>query len=73
MTVTRPLAVLRRPGVKALASVARGALDGLDLTRARIGTVRGIASRRGAAVTPAQLLELAPLLAAHLGIDVRAG
>jgi hypothetical protein len=35
--------------------------------------VGGVGSLRGTVVSATQLLELAPLLAAHLGIDVRAG
>jgi uncharacterized protein YjbI with pentapeptide repeats len=42
-----------------------------DLTGASIGAVRGVAGLRGATVTPAQLVDLAPLMAAHLGIKVR--
>lgn len=44
----------------------------VDLTGARLGVVRGIAGLRGATVAPEQLLDLAPLLAAHLGIRTRA-
>ena len=54
-------------------TVEEARLDGLDLTGGRIALVRGVGSLRGATVTPAQLLELAPLLAAHLGIDVQSG
>jgi uncharacterized protein YjbI with pentapeptide repeats len=64
---------MRLPGTTvATLTVEEARLDALDLTGARIAAVRGVGSLRGAAVTPAQLLELAPLLAAHLGIEVRA-
>ncbi|MFN8629721.1 MAG: pentapeptide repeat-containing protein [Chloroflexota bacterium] len=46
-------------------------LAGTDLTGAAIGAVKGVAGLKGAIVTPAQLLDLAPHLAAHLGIKVR--
>lgn len=42
-----------------------------DLTGASIGAVRGVAGLRGATLTPAQVADLAPLMAAHLGIKVR--
>jgi len=42
-----------------------------DLTGARIGAMRGVAGLRGALITIAQLVDLAPQLAAHLGIRVR--
>ena len=42
-----------------------------DLTGASIGGVRGVAGLRGATLTPAQVADLAPLMAAHLGIKVR--
>ncbi len=42
-----------------------------DLTGASIGSVRGVEGLRGATVTPEQLIGLAPLLAAQLGIKVR--
>ena len=64
---------MRLPGTTVgTLTVEEARLDGLDLTGGRIAAVRGVGSLRGAAVTPAQLLDLAPLLAAHLGIDVRA-
>ena len=43
----------------------------MDLTGARVAAVRGVEGLRGALVAPDQLLDLAPLLAAHLGIRVR--
>ncbi len=45
-------------------------LTGLDLRRTRLGTVSGVDGLRGAVFAPDQLLELAPLLAAHLGIRI---
>lgn len=51
--------------------VAGARLSATDLAGARIGTVRGIAGLRGATVSTGQLLDLAPLLAVHLGIVVR--
>ncbi len=47
-------------------------LTGLDLRRTRLGTVLGIDGLRGAVVAPDQLLELAPMLAVHLGIRIEA-
>jgi uncharacterized protein YjbI with pentapeptide repeats len=45
-------------------------LEGVDLTGAGLRTIRGIAGLRGATVSPAQLVEMGPLLAHHLGIRV---
>jgi uncharacterized protein YjbI with pentapeptide repeats len=42
-----------------------------DLTGASIHAVRGVAGLRGATVTPEQLIDLAPAMAANLGIKVR--
>jgi uncharacterized protein YjbI with pentapeptide repeats len=42
-----------------------------DLTGASIGGVRGVAGLRGATIGPAQLVDLAPSMAVHLGIKVR--
>ena len=64
---------MRLPGTTiGTLSVEEARLDGMDLTGARVAAVRGVGALRGTAVTPAQLVDLAPLLAAHLGIDVRA-
>jgi uncharacterized protein YjbI with pentapeptide repeats len=64
---------MRLPGTTiATLTVEEARLQELDLTGARIAAVRGVGSLRGTAVTTGQLLDLAPLLAAHLGIDVRA-
>jgi uncharacterized protein YjbI with pentapeptide repeats len=46
-------------------------LSRVDLTGATVGSVRGVAGLRGAAITPGQLVELAPVLAAAAGIEVR--
>jgi uncharacterized protein YjbI with pentapeptide repeats len=43
----------------------------VDLAGARLGIVRGVAGLRGASITASQLVDLAPLLAVHLGITVR--
>ena len=42
-----------------------------DLTGARIGAVKSVDGLRGATITPAQLVDLAPQMAAHLGIKLR--
>ena len=42
-----------------------------DITGARIGAVKGVDGLRGATITPAQLVDLAPQMAAHLGIKLR--
>jgi uncharacterized protein YjbI with pentapeptide repeats len=42
----------------------------VDLSGARLRTIEGIASLRGATIGPEQLIDVAPLLAAHLGIVV---
>ena len=61
---------MRLPGTTiGTLTVEEARLDGLDLTGGRIARAR-VGSLRGATVTPAQLLDLAPLLAAHLGIEV---
>jgi hypothetical protein len=45
----------------------------VDLTGADLGLVRGVAGLRGAAMTPGQLMDIAPLLAVAAGIEVRVG
>jgi uncharacterized protein YjbI with pentapeptide repeats len=45
-------------------------LHDVDISGARLEVVRGIAGLRGAIIEPGQLLDLAPLLAAHLGIAI---
>lgn len=54
-----------------LLDVTGARLARADLTGAEIGAVKGVAGLRGATVTPAQLLDLAPELAAHVGLKVR--
>ena len=53
-----------------LLDVTGARLVSADLTGATIGAVRGVSGLRGATITPAQLMDLAPLLAAHLGVKV---
>jgi uncharacterized protein YjbI with pentapeptide repeats len=48
------------------------ALSRVDLSGATLRMLRGLGSLRGAVVSQDQLLDLAPLLAAHLGLEVRA-
>jgi uncharacterized protein YjbI with pentapeptide repeats len=43
----------------------------VDLTGSEIGAVRGVAGLRGATITPAQLVALAPQLAANVGLRLR--
>ena len=45
----------------------------VDLTGTTLHTIRGISGLRGATISPAQLTELGPLLANHLGIRVGDG
>lgn len=52
-------------------TVEEARLERVDLRGGRIGTVRGVAGLRGAILGAGQLLELAPVLAAHLGVAVR--
>jgi uncharacterized protein YjbI with pentapeptide repeats len=54
-----------------LLDVTGARLAGADLTGATIGAVRGVSGLRGATITPVQLMDLAPQLAAHLGVKVR--
>jgi uncharacterized protein YjbI with pentapeptide repeats len=49
-------------------SVEGARLTDVDLRGARLTLVRGIAGLRGATMAPGQLLDVAPQLAAHLGI-----
>jgi uncharacterized protein YjbI with pentapeptide repeats len=50
----------------------RGAtLARVDLSGATLQTLNGLDNLRGAIVSPAQVLDLAPLLADHLGLEVR--
>lgn len=45
----------------------------VNLSRARLMTIRGVSSLRGATVSTAQLVAMGPLLADHLGIRVSDG
>jgi uncharacterized protein YjbI with pentapeptide repeats len=54
-----------------LLDVTGARLVNADLTGATIGAVKGVAGLRGAIVSPTQLIDLAPQLAAHLGMKVR--
>jgi len=48
-------------------------LSDVDLTRAELRIVRGIGQLRGATLARSQLLDLAPQLAAHLGLTIQDG
>jgi uncharacterized protein YjbI with pentapeptide repeats len=52
-------------------NVAEATLAKLDLSGARLRTLVGIESLRGAIVSHEQLIDLAPLLAAQLGVEIR--
>jgi uncharacterized protein YjbI with pentapeptide repeats len=52
-------------------NVAGATLSKVDLSEARLKTLVGVESLRGAIVSHEQLLDLAPLLAAQLGLEVR--
>jgi len=54
----------------AMLDVSRARLEHVDLRGARVDGIRGIDSLSGVTVDAAQLTDLAPLLAAHLGIRV---
>lgn len=47
-------------------------LEHVDLRGARLERIIGLTGLRGATISPEQLVELAPALAEHLGLDVRA-
>jgi len=65
---------LRFDGVKlGVLDCAGARLVDVDFTGAEIGVVRGVDGLRGATISTTQLLDLAPLLAVHLGVRVRAG
>jgi uncharacterized protein YjbI with pentapeptide repeats len=53
--------------------VRNATLTRVDLSHATLQTLSGLDNLRGAIVSPAQLLDLAPLLADHLGIVVAEG
>ena len=46
-------------------------LTDVDLSGARLRTIGSIAGLRGATLSADQLIDLAPLLAAHVGIRIR--
>jgi len=52
-------------------NVAEATLSKVDLSGARLRSLVGVENLRGAIVSHQQLLDLAPLLAAQLGLDVR--
>ena len=52
-------------------NVAEATLSRVDLSGARLQTVIGVDNLRGAIISQEQLLDLAPLLAAQLGLEVR--
>jgi uncharacterized protein YjbI with pentapeptide repeats len=52
-------------------NVAEATLSKVDLSGARLKTLVGVESLRGAIIGRDQLLDLAPLLAAQLGVEVR--
>jgi hypothetical protein len=52
-------------------NVSEAGLSKVDLSGARLGKLIGVESLRGAIVGHQQLLDLAPLLAAQLGLEVR--
>ena len=54
-------------------NVAGATLSAVDLSGARMRSLIGVESLRGAIISPDQLQDLAPLLAAELGIEVRDG
>jgi uncharacterized protein YjbI with pentapeptide repeats len=52
-------------------NIAEATLSKVDLSGARLRSLVGVESLRGAIVSHEQLLDLAPLLAAQLGLEVR--
>ena len=52
-------------------NVAGATLSAVDLSGARLRTLIGVESLRGAIISHAQLVDLAPLLAAQVGLEVR--
>ena len=54
-------------------TVAGAALTKVDLSGARLRSLVGVESLRGAIVSQEQLIDLAPLLASQLGLEVRGG
>jgi uncharacterized protein YjbI with pentapeptide repeats len=56
-----------------LLNVAGARVERLDISGSAVAELRGIESLRGTVISPSQLHDLAPLLAAHLGIRIREG
>ena len=52
-------------------TVAGARLTEVDLSGATLRAIRGIDGLRGATISPGQLVDLAPLLADHIGLRVR--
>ena len=52
-------------------NVVEATLSKVDLSGASLKTLVGVESLRGAIISHGQLLDLAPLLAAQLGVEVR--
>lgn len=52
-------------------NVLEATLSKVDLSRSTLRSVIGVDSLRGAILSPEQLIDLAPMLAAQLGIEVR--
>lgn len=48
-----------------------GGLTDVDLRGLELGAIGGVDSLRGATISSGQLIEFAPLLATHLGLQVR--
>jgi uncharacterized protein YjbI with pentapeptide repeats len=53
--------------------VTGASLEEVDLSGASLGSIVGVESLRGAIMSDTQLADLAPVLAAQLGITVRDG
>jgi hypothetical protein len=51
--------------------VTEASLSKVDLSGAKLRTLVGVDGLRGAIINREQLLDLAPLLAAQLGVEVR--
>ena len=54
-------------------NVTEARLAKVDLSGARLSSLIGVDNLRGAIINHAQLLDLAPQLAAQLGVEVRPG
>ena len=53
------------------AQLSQARLVGCDLRSSRLADLAGVTALRGAIISPEQLLDLGPALAAELGLDVR--